>query len=103
MLSRSVVVSRLVIGIGCIAIGAGGGWLSYRQKTAVSVQIHQTHTEYQARTVSWFAANPQDMRQKIATCNDNPGAAIHDAECENALEANEHLAIEAMLAGNPEK
>lgn len=49
------------------------------------------------RTLSWFQSNQAEMRQKLAACSDNPGVAAHDPECENALGASDHIAIDRML------
>ena len=50
------------------------------------------------RAVTWFKAHPDEITQKLAACNDNPGVAMHDPECFNASDANNKLAYERRTA-----
>ena len=43
------------------------------------------------RTVSWYRQHQADLKQKLAACNDNPGAAMTDVECQNAAEAKSQI------------
>lgn len=38
-------------------------------------------------TVSWYLAHRAEMTAKLTACNDDPGHAAHDPNCENAHQA----------------
>jgi hypothetical protein len=39
------------------------------------------------RTVSWFKAHRDELREKYVACKDNPGQGRTDPECDNVVEA----------------
>jgi hypothetical protein len=77
----------------CFAAGASSTWYITRVAFPTPVQQDAAAVPPPVRTVSWFAAHPSEMRQKFAACNDNPGGAMTDPECENALTAREHTGL----------
>ncbi len=87
--------------IACVAAGAGGTWYFTRGMPPVPARQDAAAVPHQVRTVSWFEAHRAEMTQKNATCNDNPGGAMADPECENAATAKEHIDFKEFLAGAP--
>ena len=49
------------------------------------------------RAVTWFKAHPDEITQKLAACNDNPGVGMHDPECFNAQEASNKLSFDRQI------
>src|SRR4051812_24553282 len=45
-------------------------------------------------TVSWYHAHPADTLGKLAACNNDPGYAKHDPNCENAHEARIAMSVD---------
>jgi hypothetical protein len=41
------------------------------------------------------------LKQKLAACNDNPGAAITDVECQNAAEAKSQIDMDEFQGKQP--
>lgn len=54
-----------------------------------------------ARTVSWYRQHQTDLKKELATCNDNPGSAMTDPDCQNAAEAKSQLDIEEFQGKPP--
>jgi hypothetical protein len=53
------------------------------------------------RTVSWYRQHQSDLKQKLVACNDNPGAAITDVECQNAAEAKSQIDMDEFQGKQP--
>jgi hypothetical protein len=51
----------------------------------------------QARTVEWFVAHPDAANEKVKLCNNDPGDAMGDPECQNAYTATERIGIDMIL------
>ncbi len=91
------------------AIGAGGALYYVRNvpcpvasaAAAPAPGANQTFTVPPARTVSWYEAHPDQVKVKLATCNNSPGTAMHDPECYNAESAKEHSDIDHFIGGAP--
>ena len=102
----AVQLSRVSLILACFAAGvgtgAGGTWFLTRPAFSPGPQQDAAVVPRPVRTVSWFEAHPSEMKQKYAACNDNPGGAMTDPECENALAANDHLGLAEILKGAPE-
>ncbi|MFL5252515.1 MAG: EexN family lipoprotein [Rhodopila sp.] len=45
-------------------------------------------------TVSWYHAHPAETLAKLQACNDDPGYAKHDPNCENAHEARLAMSVD---------
>lgn len=86
-MSRASELYHIPIYLACIAAGAGGTWYLTKVDSPAPTPQHAAALPHPARTVSWFKAHPAEARQKNAECDDNPGAAMHDAECINADQA----------------
>lgn len=52
-------------------------------------------------TVSWYRQHQSDLKQKLAVCNDNPGAAMTDVECQNAAEAKSQIDMDEFQGKQP--
>jgi len=39
------------------------------------------------RTVMWYVGHPAELRAVMAACQNNPGAAKHNPDCENVVQA----------------
>ena len=93
------------------AIGAGGALYYARTgagpvasgATVPALGANQTFTvpPPSVRTVSWYQAHPDQIKIKLAECNNNPGAAMHDPECYNAESAKEHSDIDRFIESAP--
>lgn len=79
-------VLALVIGTGAVCT-VGTIYLRPLPASPPSVAQAPVLTVAPVRTVAWFTAHPVEMRAKIAACNNNPGEAKRDPECENASDA----------------
>jgi hypothetical protein len=86
-----------------VVAGAGGVFYLTRPDTATRpaataavVVVPRT-----VRTVSWFEFHQPEMREKLSACNDNPGGGTLDPECQNALDAKEHVDTQNFLASAP--
>jgi hypothetical protein len=55
------------------------------------------------RTVSWYRQHLPDLKQKLDVCNDNPGAAMTDVECQNAAEAKSQIDMEEFQGKQPSR
>ena len=53
------------------------------------------------RPVSWYRQHQSDLKQKLAACNDNPGAAMIDVECQNAAEAKSQIDMDEFQGKQP--
>jgi hypothetical protein len=98
---RASQLYQVPIYLACIAAGAGGTWYLNRDTSPVPAPHDAAEVPHPARTVSWFEAHRAEMTQKMASCNDNPGGAMADPECENAATAKEHTDFKEFLAGAP--
>jgi len=61
--------------------------LQPQQQTAIAPVMPPPAPVQPIRTVTWFEAHQDEMRAKVALCDDNPGLGQHDTECPNALAA----------------
>jgi hypothetical protein len=52
-----------------------------------------------ARTVEWFVAHPDVAAGKVKLCNNDPGNAMSDPECQNAYNATEKIGFDQILSG----
>ena len=98
---RASRLSQVSLCLACFAAGAGSTWYITRVASPTPVRQEAAAAPHPVRTVSWFQAHPSEMRQKFAACNDNPGGAMADPECENAATAKEHIDFKEFLAGAP--
>jgi hypothetical protein len=104
----------LYLGIACslsVAIGAGGA-LYYARKSAVRaangvaappISANQTFVvpTPSVRTVSLYQAHPDQIKVKLAACNDSPGTAMHDPECFNVASAKENSDVDRFIESAP--
>jgi hypothetical protein len=81
------VLYHIPIYLACIAAGAGGTWYFTKADSPALTEHDAASVPRPVRTVSWFKAHPAEARRKNAECDDNPGVAMHDAECINADQA----------------
>ena len=95
-LERLTVAALMAASAGLGATGAV--YLRPLQPAAPPVVTEITPPPPPIRTVTWFKAHPDEITQKLAACNDNPGVAMHDPECFNASDANNKLAYERRTA-----
>ena len=84
-----------------IVAGAGDVFYLTRSGTATQPAAAVAMIPRTARTVSWFVAHQVEMAKKLGACKDNPGGGMLDPECQNALDAKEHLDIQNFLASVP--
>jgi hypothetical protein len=100
------------LGLACGLSVAIGGALFYARKGADSAANSAAASALGAnqtfvvpppsvRTVSWYQAHPDQIKAKLATCNDSPGTAIHDPECFNAASAKENSDIDRFIESAP--
>jgi hypothetical protein len=78
---------HIPIYLACVAAGAGGTLYLTKAAAPALTQQDGAAAPHPVRTVSWFKAHKTEARQKNAECDDNPGAAMRDAECINADQA----------------
>jgi hypothetical protein len=52
----------------------------------------------ETRTVSWYLVHRAEMNAKLTACNDDPGHAAHDPNCENAHQARITLSADEARA-----
>ena len=102
------------LGIACslsVAIGAGArcttqGRVRSRPRmraAAPPISANQTFVvpTPSVRTVSWYQAHPDQIKVKLAACNDSPGTAMHDPECYNVASAKENSDIDHFIESAP--
>jgi type IV secretory pathway VirB4 component len=53
--------------------------------------------------VSWYLQHQSDLKQKLAACNGNPGAAMTDVECQNAAEAKSQIDMDEFQGKQPSR
>ncbi len=110
MIRMRILYLGLVCGL-CVVIGAGVA-LYYARKGAVpagngvaapAISANQTFVVPPAsvHTVSWYQAHPDQIKVKLAACNDSPGTAMHDPECFNAASAKENSDINRFIESAP--
>jgi hypothetical protein len=90
---------HIPIYLACIAAGAGGTWYLTKVDSPALTQEDAAAVPHLVRTVSWFKAHQPEMNQKLAACNDNPGGAMTDPECQNASDAADRNSLDKMIAG----
>jgi hypothetical protein len=95
---RLACISLMLAGV--IAV-SGGTFHLGRPDTATRPAAAVVATPQTVRTVSWFEAHQLEMTKKLGDCNDNPGGGTLDPECQNALDAKEHVDIQRFLASAP--
>ena len=98
---RASELYHIPIYLACIAAGAGGTWYLTKAASPALTQQHVAPVSHPVRTVSWFESHQSEMNQKLDACNDNPGGAMTDPECQNALDAKSHIDTDRSLAGAP--
>ena len=94
-----------------VAIGAGGALYYARKGASLAVNsaaapalgASQTFVvpRPSVHTVSWYQAHPDQIKIKLATCNDSPGTAMNDPECFNAASAKENSDIDRFIESAP--
>jgi hypothetical protein len=111
-----MIQTRIVyLGLACglfVAIGAGGA-LYYARNGARPVAsstptpahvLNQTLAVLPApsvRTVAWYQAHPDQIKEKLTACNNSPGTAMRDPECYNAESAKENSDIDHFIDSAP--
>lgn len=98
---RASQLYQVPIYLACIAAGAGGTGYLTRGTSPAPPQQNAAAAPHPVRTASWFEAHRMEMTQKYASCNDNPGGAMVDPECQNAATAKERTDLKEFLAGAP--
>jgi hypothetical protein len=53
------------------------------------------------RTVAWYQAHPDQIKEKLAACSNDPGTAMHDPECNNAETAKHNNDIDHFIQSAP--
>jgi len=106
MIQMRIVYLGLACGLS-VVIGAGGALYYSRQDAgpaangaaAPTLGANQTFAVPlpSVRTVSWYQAHPDQIKVRLATCNDSPGTAMHDPECFNAESAKENSDIDRFI------
>ena len=81
-----------------VCIGGAGYGAGYFSRSVPSMVVAAASP---VRTVSWYRQHQSDLKQKLAACNDNPGAAITDAECQNAAEAKSQIDMDEFQGKQP--
>jgi hypothetical protein len=109
MIQMRIVYLGLACGLS-VAIGAGGV-VYYAKKGTVpaangaatpAIGANQTFVPpLSVHTVSWYQAHPDQIKVKLAACNDSPGTAMHDPECFNAASAKENTDIDRFIESAP--
>jgi hypothetical protein len=110
MIQMRIVYLGLACGLS-VAIGAGGA-VYYAKKGTVpaangaatpAIGANQTFVvpPPSVHTVSWYQAHPDQIKVKLASCNDSPGTAMHDPECFNAASAKENTDIDRFIESAP--
>jgi hypothetical protein len=54
-------------------------------------------------TVAWYQAHPDQIKEKLAACNNNPGTARQDPECSNAESAKDNNDIDSFINSAPKE
>ena len=91
--SQQVLMIAAAICIG--GAGYGAGYFSRNAPRMVAAAAAPL------RTVSWYRQHQSDLKQKLAACNDNPGAAMTDMECQNAAEAKSQIDMDEFQGKQP--
>jgi hypothetical protein len=89
----------LIVGAAVCIGGAGYGARYFSRSAPGSVAAAATPEH----TVSWYRQHQPDLKQKLATCNDNPGAAMTDVECQNAAEAKSQIDMDEFQGKQPSR
>lgn len=91
--SQQILVIAAAVCIG--GAGYGAGYFSRSDpRTAAAAPM---------RTVSWYRQHQSDLKQKLAACNDDPGAAMTDVECQNAAEAKSQIDMDEFQGKQPSR
>lgn len=108
-------IRTVYLGIACglfVAIGAGGT-LYYARHGAhpavsstaasgdASNQLLAVSPARSVHTVAWYEAHPDQIKEKLAACNNTPGTAMHDPECYNAGTAKENDDLDHFINSAP--
>jgi hypothetical protein len=102
----------LILACGILAvIGMGGAFYYVRNgvrptSSGDAVPAHDASGSFaipspSVRTVAWYQAHPDQIKEKLATCNSSPGTAMHDPECFNAESAKENSDIDRFIKSAP--
>ncbi|MFZ3236933.1 MAG: EexN family lipoprotein [Stellaceae bacterium] len=91
--SQQVLIIAAAICIGGAGYGAGYFTRSAPRMVAAAAAP--------VRTVSWYRQHQSDLKQKLAACNDDPGAAMTDVECQNAAEAKSQIDMDEFQGKQP--
>jgi hypothetical protein len=75
--------SQLLIVAVAFCAGTAVGSTAYFIRPAPSMVAAAPTTH----TVSWYLAHQDEWKRKYEACNNNPGAATTDPDCQNAIEA----------------
>lgn len=99
-------IETLVSAVAMVAAGGlGAGAMVYRQATPACSTAQEAGPAvvlpHQPRTVSYFLAHQDELKQRYAECRDNPGMAMSDADCVNAMEANTQASLDRLLSSMP--
>ena len=79
----------MIAAIVCVStFGDRTGVLAWSARGTDAVVAAMVHS------VSWYREHQSDLKQKLAACSDNPGAAMTDADCQNAAEAKSQIDLE---------
>ena len=93
--SKRVLIIAATVCVGVTGYGAG----------YVSRSVHGTvaAAAASARSVWWYRQHQSDLKQKLAACNNNPGAAMADEECQNAAEAKSEIDMDQFQGKQPSR
>jgi hypothetical protein len=58
----------------------------------LAIQARNAVPPQPERTVMWYVGHPAELRAVMAACANNPGAAKHNPDCENVVQAQLVLA-----------
>lgn len=81
-----------------VCIGGSGYGAGYFSRSAPQMAVAAAAP---MRTVSWYRQHQSDLKQKLAACNDDPGAAMTDVECQNAAEAKSQIDMDELQGKQP--
>jgi hypothetical protein len=101
-------LSQLPIIAGSFLVGAGGMFAYLHPQLAATVVTREIPNAIasvipQPHTVSWYVAHQDAMKGKLSACQEDPGSAIRDPECENASEAFDKVTLDRFIEGAPRR
>lgn len=103
-------IEMLASAVAMIATGGIGAGVAVYSQTAptcftnapaVKTVIVQPAAPPQARTVSYFLAHRDELKQRYAACQDNPALELTDSDCINAVEAKDRADLADFRRSNP--